>query len=473
MIDHLMTFQDYLSFSPLIILLLGGLLLILIESFHTGVARNWSFSVALATLAAAGAAEITAPSITYPLLSLFIVSDWLAQFFIAFFLIVGAAVVLISAAFFRRSETTQGEYYFLLLAALAGLMLIAQSADFLTLFLGLEILSISLYVLVAYVKKWDLGHESALKFFLLGSLATTIFLFGVGLIYGAVGTTQFQGLLAHFQQLTLPAEKTLFLGGAALVTLGLFFKAAVVPFHLWAPDVYEGASTPVTAFLAVASKGGAFAALSRVFLVALPGFDPHWSHAVSYLAIASLLFANLLALRQTTFRRFFAYSGISHSAFLLIPLAAGGAEALYALLYYLVVYAAASLGAFAVLVALDAGNKDVRLDSLRGLYAERPWLSVVLAVCLLTLSGFPPFAGFFAKFFLFKTAYEAGYLLLIAVGLLMTVLSVYYYFRIIVMLFSAKKDSLHAEQGKGTALLVGACSFALLLYLTVFPDIFS
>ena len=206
----------------------------------------------------------------------------------------------------------------------------------------------------------------------MGSLATAFFIYGIALIYGAAGSTSFSALLPAYQKLATPAQEALFFGGIALVTLGLAFKAAIVPFHIWAPDVYEGASTPVTAFMAVGTKAGAFAAFVRVFMGALPAFDPVWNVAVAWLAVPTLIYANALALRQSQMRRFFAYSGISHAGFLLIPLAAGTEAALASLLFYLVVYALATLGAFGVIAYLDQRSEGVFLHDLYGLFQRCP-----------------------------------------------------------------------------------------------------
>ena len=201
--------------------------------------------------------------------------------------------------------------------------------------------------------------------------------------------------------------KSLFQGGIALVTLALAFEAAIVPFQVWAPDVYQGAPTPVTAFMAVGPKVGAMAAFVRVFMVALPGFDPLWNEGLSLLIYPMLIYANYVALRQTQLRRFFAYSGISHAGFLLIAVVAGGPNALTALLFYLVVYAVATIGSFAVVAYLDRDSEGVAIADPNGLFRRSPYLAGILALCLLTLAGIPPTIGFFAKFYLFQVAFEA------------------------------------------------------------------
>ncbi len=461
---------DSLALSPLLILLSGALLILLLESFVTHFSKKYVSSVALITIATALYANFyTSPS-TNPLVTPWIRFDALAYFFNTFFLIIGIAATLLAAAFFHRFKASRGEYYFFLLCALFGLLLIGSSADFLTLFMGLEMLSISLYLLCGYMKEWKISQEAAIKYFLMGSLGAAFLLYGIALIYGSIGTTQFDSLLSGYQQLhTLPTQ-ALFMGGIALITIGLAFKATVVPFHIWAPDVYEGAPTPVTAFMAVGTKVGAFAAFIIVFLLSLPNFNPVWNEALSLFAFATLLYANFVALRQNHLRRFFAYSGMSHAGFLLLPLVAEMPDSLSAILFYLVVYAFATFGCFAVLAFIDHRTEGALFNDLKGLLHRSPLLAGILALCLLTLAGIPPTAGFFAKFYLFKVAFEGGYYLLTGVALLTTILSAYYYLRIIgVMLTDALAED-KAFHYSLPAAIVGGVAIVSILLLSLYPE---
>lgn len=460
---------DFAALSPLLILLCASLVLLLFEAFATETAKKVSYYVTFASLLVAIIAVIEAPSSENALLTPWLRFDETARFFALLFLGIGLASSLLTAAFFQRFDATQGEYYFLLVSAVFGLILIGAAADFLTLFLGLETLSIALYVLCGYMKKWQSSSESAIKYFLMGALSTAFLLYGIALIYGAVGTTQFAAIAEAYRNLSEASKEALFYGGIALVTLGLAFKAAIVPFHLWAPDVYDGASNPVTAFMAVGTKAGAFAAFARVFLVALPQFDPFWNDGVACLSIVTMVYANFVALRQVQMRRLFAYSGISHAGFLLIPIAAGGAEALAALEFYLIVYALATLGCFAIFALLDRSEEGVFLKDLQGLFHRSPWLAAILAICLLTLAGIPPTAGFFAKFYLFKVAFQAGYYSLAIAGLLMTVVAIYYYMRIISVMLSTVPEESPPLERSWQAALVGGVAFAALLFFSVYP----
>lgn len=463
---------DFFALSPLLVILGGALLLLLLESLLQPFAKRFSFWLALGTLIVALGATLQAPVSENPLLTPWLRFDPLAKLFNIFFITIGLATTLLASSFFQRFNATRGEYYFLLLSALFGLLLIGMSADFLTLFLGIETLSLALYIMCGYMKNWKFSPESAMKYFLMGALAAAFLLYGIALIYGAVGTTRFDELLTKYQNIPTDASHALFFSGIALVTLGLLFEAAIVPFHVWAPDVYDGAPTPVTAFMAVGTKVGAFAAFAIIFLKTLPHFDPLWNDGIALLAYPTLIYANYVALRQTQLRRFFAYSGISHAGFLLIPLAAGTPDALSALLFYLAIYSFATLGSFAVLAFLDQRSEGVMLTDLYGLFHRSPLLAGGLSICILTLSGTPPTVGFFAKFFIFKIAFQAGYYSLVIVGLLTTILSAFYYLRIVGVMFSEPARIETPPLRSWPAAVVGLVSVVAIIVLSFYPEPF-
>ena len=419
-----------------------------------------------AVLVLAFVSAYMAPASEHPLLTRWLAFDSLAHQFTLFFLLIGLGATLLASSFFSTFAATRGEYFFLLLSALFGLVLIGSSADFLTLFIGIETLSLSLYVLCGYMKGWIFSAESAMKYFLLGSLAAAFLLYGIALVYGATGTTQFVALQGATK------DSILFLTGIVFITFALCFEIAAVPFHFWAPDVYEGAATPVTAFMAVGTKVGAFAALTRVFIETLPHFDPLWSQGMALIAVLTLLYSNLLAIRQTEMRRFFAYSGISHAGFLILPLLVGTPEAEKALLYYLVVYSIATLGSFAVLSFLD-NEKGVNLNSVKGLFRRSPWLAALFSLCLITLAGIPPTVGFFAKFYIFKIAFQAGYTALVIIALLTTILSAYYYLRIVALMFADAPAELSPPTTRYPSVVVGVISFLSLILFSFLPSLIS
>ncbi len=470
MISLRLTLGDVAAIAPLLILLLGSLAILLLESFYEKGARKYSAWFTATVMAIAFVAAYLAPTSTNELLTPWIRFDFMARFFTLLFLAIGFTTTLLAIPFFQRFESSRGEFHFLLIAAVMGLILVGDSADFLTLFIGLETLSLALYVLCGYMKKWSISQEASIKYFLTGALAAAFLLYGIALVYGAVGTTGFAALLPAYKGLDLVETRILFLTGISLVSIGLAFKAAVVPFHVWAPDVYEGATTPVTAFMAVGTKAGAFAAFAVIFIGALAGFNAQWNQWVSFASMVTLVYANFVALKQTQLRRFFAYSGISHAGFLLIPLVAGGEEAFDALAFYLIVYVAATLVAFAVLAFLDETQEGVMLKDLKGLFYRSPFLAGAFSFALLTLAGIPPTAGFLAKFFVLSLAFEAGYYALVIVALLMTIVAAFYYLRIVAVMFSELPEEATPLKRAAPALVIACCSLLVLVVISLYPD---
>lgn len=449
--------KDLLPLSPLLILLLGSLLVLLVDCF-TDTSKKTLFYITIATFLLSLLAFWKGPQDLHPLISPWLSLGPISRFFTPFFLIAGLASTLLAYPFFSQFKTPAGEYYFLTLAATVGLILIGQAADFLTLFIGLETLSLALYVLTGYMKKSDDARESAMKYFLLGALGAAFLVYGIALYYGAVGNTALKSGAAPSLYL---------LAGLSFITVGLAFKAALVPFHTWAPDVYDGAPTATVAFMSVATKAGAFAALSLVFLL---GLTPLWNEALSFLAYPTLIFANYVAIKQTQLRRFFAYSSISHAGFLLIPLVAAQPESLTALFFYLVVYAAATFGAFVPLGLLDTKPEGTLLNDLKGLYFRSPFLALILTLSLLTLAGIPPTAGFFAKFYVLKLAFDAGYDALVIIALLVAILAAYYYLRIAITLYQTPDDPSKIDIPWPYRVL-GIAALVALITLAVYPNI--
>ncbi len=345
---------------------------------------------------------------------------------------------VLSLDYLRRFGLERGEYYALLLSSCLGAMVMAASADLIVLFLGLETLSIPLYVLAAFRRGNVRSQEAGMKYFLLGSFSTAFFLYGVALLYGAAGST---GLAALGQ--TAAAGLTPMLGiGIALLTIGLAFKAALVPFHAWAPDVYEGAPLPVTAYMAVIAKVGAFAAVLRAFPLGLGALAGQWTVLLAALSIATMILGNLVALMQRSMKRLLAYSSIAHAGYLLIGMAAGTPDGAWAMTFYLVVYLFMTLGAFAVVLLLDrAGEEADRIEDYAGLGARAPWLAAAMTIFMVSLAGLPPTAGFIGKFYLFNAALGAGQPAVALVAALTTVVSVYYYLRVPYLMFTGKDQA--------------------------------
>jgi len=336
---------------------------------------------------------------------------------------------------------SRGEYYALLLFACAGMSLMAASDDLLLTFLALEILSISTYVLAGFKRNEAHSNESALKYFLLGSFATAFLLYGIALVYGSSGSTNYQSIrtVIHLQgsaQITAVA-------GLVLLLVGFGFKAALVPFHAWAPDVYEGAPTTVTAFMTVGPKAAAFAALARVLAEAFPSLAGDWTFLLWAVSILTMTLGNVVAVQQTNIKRMLAYSAIAHAGYILIGLVANTRSGYGAVLFYLVIYAVMNLGALTIVLSLSRlGDKSVNLDDYAGLGQRAPFAAAALSVFLISLAGIPLTGGFIGKFYLFSSALP-HYLGLVIIAVLNSVISVYYYFR--VMVFMYMREPLQGE----------------------------
>ena len=387
-----------------------------------------------------------------------IVKDDATLIFLALMDLAALAAVLLSRDG-TAGEQEGGEVYGLALFALIGMHVMAASRDLLVLFLGLETLALPLYVLVGSNRASRDGMEAAVKYFLLGSFASALFLLGLALYYGATGTTGFSALSRPLGQ---PA---LAFAGLALVTAGVGFKIAAVPFHMWAPDAYEGAPVPVAAYISVAPKVAAFAVLLRLGL-SLPGPGPaFWTQAVLAMSAASMIVGNLAALRQSGFIRMLAYSGIAQAGTMLIGLAALPAQGGAALTFYLLVYLFMNLGAFAAAVALERREGGrLQIEDLSGLASRRPLFAFALAVFMVSLAGLPPTGGFFAKFTLFKAGIDAGQLPVVLVALAMTVVSLFYYLRVVAVLYM-RDDAGRLEIRQGAPLLAGFIGAAALVTL--------
>jgi NADH-quinone oxidoreductase subunit N len=343
--------------------------------------------------------------------------------------------ILLSPAYLKRLNLVhQGEYYALMLLGTTGMMIMAAAISFLTLFLGLEMLSLALYILCGFVARRSSSQESGMKYFLLSSFASAFLLYGIALIYGATGNTSFSGIMKFISSHT--HSSTLILIGMGLLIVGFAFKVSAVPFQAWTPDVYDGAPAPVTAFMSVGTKAAALIAFARVFDVVFPSIKPDWEPVVLAIAILTILGGNILALVQSNVKRMLAYSSIAHAGYLLIGVVVGGAIGLSAILFYLLCYTFMNLGAFGVVSVLErADNTGNDLSEIRGLWYRQPVLAGLLAFFMLALAGFPPMAGFAAKYYMFYAALQGGYPELLIIGVLASVLGMYYYLRVIAAMF--------------------------------------
>jgi NADH-quinone oxidoreductase subunit N len=357
--------------------------------------------------------------------------DRYAIFFRLVILASAAVAVLFSAHYLRRTGEGRGEYYALLLFATSGMTLLAAAADLIVVFLALEVLSLSLYVMAGFSWRRLASQEASLKYFLLGAFSSAFFLYGIAMAYGATGTTSIGGIADALGGET--GSLALALTAAGLLTVGFAFKVAAVPFHMWTPDVYQGAPTPVTGFMAAGTKVAGFAALIRVASVALGPISWELTPVLVAVSALTMVVGSLLAIAQDDVKRIFAYSSIAHAGFVLVGVAAANQEGISGAMFYLAAYAAMILGAFGVVLLVSRRGEDrTSLRSYRGLSRRNPVLAALLAVFLLSLAGLPPTAGFIAKVLVFQAAMDAGLAGLVVVAVLASVVAAFFYIRVIV-----------------------------------------
>lgn len=397
--------------------------------------------------------------------STMVAGDGIGAFFQTILLIGGLFGVALAFDYIRRTDIERGEYYVLLLFSLSGMLLLAIANDLVMVFLGLELLSIPLYVLAGFALPKADSEEAALKYFLLGAFSSSFIVFGIALTFGATGTTQLSQV--GQQALTGQADLSLLVVGALMILVSLAFKVAVVPFHMWTPDVYQGAPTSVVAFMTVGSKVAGFAVLLRVLTAAFPGLAPYWTQVAVWVSALTMIWGNVAAVGQVNIKRMLAYSAIAHAGyvFMAVPAAAVPgltSQAYSAALFYLLAYSLTSLGAWGVVLAVErsqGGGTDV--EDFAGLAARRPLLAAAMTIFMLSLTGVPPTFGFVAKFVLFQTAIEAGLMGLALIGVLTTLVSAYYYLRVVVnMYMRSGLPDVRAERWLN--LTIGAMAVAVL-----------
>lgn len=397
-----------------------------------------------------------------------LVMDSFSQLFKAIFLLGAMLAVLVSFKHLRVNKAFTGEYFTFVTFAVFGMMVMASGTDLLTLWVGLETMALSVYVLAAYLRRNAASVEGAVKYFLLGAVSSGFYLYGVSFIYGATGSVHLgkvaqalSGRMAHggLEGLGFP-----FAAGLVLLAVSLLFKAALVPFHWWTPDAYEGAATPVTVFMSVAPKAAAFAMLLRIFLEGLAPVSGVWIFLLSAVSMVTMVWGNVAAMLQDNVKRMLAYSSIAHAGYILVGLVAAGAQpdakGVQAAVVYLLAYAFMNFGAFGIILFLEReGNSGDKLDDFDGLIHRRPLMAILMILFLLSLGGIPPTAGFIGKLLLFKSAVHAGQIALAVVLALTSVISLYYYYRLVLRMFlkdAQAKESLTAGWPLGLALAASA-----------------
>ena len=384
--------------------------------------------------------------------------------------------IAMSLDYNTREGITPGETHVLLLLATSGMMILAAARDLIIVFLGIELMSVAIYVLVGMNRRRERSAEGAIKYFLLGAFSTAFLLYGIALVYGATGATNFSVIAANIGRFNLE-HSSLLLAGVALLLVGFGFKVAAAPFHMWAPDVYEGAPTPVTAYMAAAVKAASFAAFFRLWLEAFPSLLTTWHHPMWWLAVVTMVVGNLVALAQRNIKRLLAYSSIAHAGYILVAIVVGTSLGSSAFMFYLFAYTMATLGAFAVIVALGSAGEDrMGVEEYAGLWTVRPGLAVAMAVFMLALLGFPIFGGigFFAKWYVLQAALQAPspQTRLAIILVITSLVSAGYYLYVVMVMFMKPRASaspLPARTGGWTRAVVWA-SAAIILIFGLFPD---
>ncbi len=456
--------------APEIIIAITGMVVLIAGLFIRQRRDEWLAGLSLAGLAVACVAILRlwgTPSAIG--LADMATADHFALFLAGVFVAVATLTVLMSVAYRPIRLVDRGVYYALVLFATAGMMLMAAGTDLIVLFLGLEMFSISLYVLAGFLRPQGSSEESALKYFLLGAFASGFLLYGIALTFGATGATNLKEIASFVASKGL--HTPMLLMGLGLILVGFGFKIAMAPFHMWTPDVYEGAPTTVTGFMAAGTKTAGFAALLRILTQAFPSLQPDWVPILAILAVVTMTLGNVVALWQSNIKRMLAYSSIAHAGYVLVAVAAGTSEGLSAALYYLLVYALMNLGAFAVIVALGRRDREyVDIVDFSGLSAKQPALALAMALFMLSLAGFPPTGGFVGKFYIFRAAVNANMVWLAVAGVLNSVVSVYYYLRVVVLMYMAEPAEEPAPAPVGWLLGVSVAVAAVgLLVLGLWP----
>jgi NADH-quinone oxidoreductase subunit N len=430
--------SSFLALAPLLTIVFGALLVLILEAFIQKENKNYLGYISLVFLIVCAVFCVRSWNANYSYFDGVLHLDQLALLLTFLFLIATAFVMLTGMKYISLQNANFGEFYALLLLALSGMMIMVSTVNFLVIFLGLEVLSVSSYALAGLKRKDEKSSEAAIKYFLMGSFASAFLVFGLALLYGAAHEIAIPEIVGYFSS---DAEgQVIALVGLGLVIIGFAFKIALVPFHMWTPDVYEGAPTPVTAFFSVGPKSVGFAVLLRLFATYWNGgFRSDMIHGLLWaIAVLTMLLGNLIALRQKNVKRMLAYSSIAHAGYILVAILARESAGL---VFYLASYLFMNIGAFSALMALSKKDKEyLELDDFSGIGFQYPWIGATFAVFLFSLAGFPPTAGFLAKFYVFSAAVRQGLVPLVIIGVLASLISVFYYLRVIVYMYMRQPE---------------------------------
>jgi NADH-quinone oxidoreductase subunit N len=425
--------SEYLRFLPEIILCIFGVAIMMLEAVTSERQKASLGSLALVGIALAFAGNIVAYGDGGPAFQNMIMIDSYGTFFRGLILVVGFLCILTSFSYLAREGAQSGEYYALILFSMVGQCILATASDLIMVFIGLEISSIATYILAGYLRDDRRNNESALKYFLLGSFATAFLLYGIAWIYGLSGSTKLADI-----QLFLTGKDTSVIGGlaASLIFVGLAFKVSVAPFQIWAPDVYQGAAAPVSAFMSAGPKAAAFAVFFRLFMTSFAPLNGRWIPIVWICALLTMIIGNFAALLQTNVKRLLGYSSIAHAGYILVALTSDSQIGMAAAMFYLASYALMNIGAFAVISHVAARHEQhVKIEDLAGLARREPATAALLSIFVFSLIGVPLTAGFFGKFYIFQAALNSHLVWLTVLGLINSAIAAYYYLKIIVAMY--------------------------------------
>ena len=424
---------------PLLVVLSSAIVLTLVDLVIPAERKGWTALLAALGLLAALVVSLGNLGTQQQAFGGMLAVDGFSAFLNIVFLLAGIVGIGLAYDYLRRMELQHGEYYILLLFSISGMMLMAQAADLIVVFLALELLSIPLYVLSGFASPRRESQESAMKYFLLGAFASGFLVYGIALVYGATGSSGLREIVTALAQ--AGSATPMLMMGVTMILVGLGFKVAAVPFHMWIPDVYHGAPSPIVGFMSVGAKAGGFAALLRVFIAAFPSLAGAWGPLAMWLAAITMTWGNVAAIAQRNIKRMLAYSSIAHAGYILMALPAAAdpavaGDAVGAALFYLLAYALTNLGAWGVVVALERREgQGLAIEDYAGLAERRPGLALAMVVFMLSLTGLPPTAGFIGKFYLFRAVLQADLVWLAIVGVVTSLVSAYYYLRVVIVMY--------------------------------------
>lgn len=451
-----------------LILSAGAVLIILMDALASSATRH-TYRISIATLVAAILVCFALWNRQGTAFHNMMVLDSFSLVATLLFILAGLMTILLS----HETPYSNSQFHALILLSLIGMILLVSGSHLIVLFIGLEILSLSVYVLAAFARRDPLSAESGLKYFLLGSFASAFFLYGMTFIYGGTGSLQLNQISNSIQNLEM-ANRTFLLLGIVFLLVGYAFKISLAPFHMWTPDVYEGAPTPVTAFMAATVKAAALASLIRVFLVAFSSVSDFWSPLIWILSVITMFAGNVTAIWQENLKRLLAYSSIAHAGYMLAGLLASPEQAQQSILYYFAAYVFMNLGAFAVVSYLERYSGMLHVAEYQGLAYSKPALAVSMTLFMVSLGGLPPTAGFFGKFYLFRAVLESGYVWLVVIAVLNSAISFYYYLRVVISMFTPEKEPQPAPAGRMSLPFIVILAVTLwgTVSLGLFPNLF-